>query len=200
MAKPRKTIEARFRRGSNFFILIGLLSAIANSMLYFGFTYKPVTIFCLAIPVVLDTVVRVVDPRLWGQELHYYCYIFGLILSGVFLLLGMASKFSSHTGTFFKLGSFIRGLNALGRWAGGAQLVGSRLFYFVGIVLYIFDGVLALVMENFLRANFDQLRILILMNLGFHCVILMFLLHGFVAGLESEALPSNSGSGLKPNA
>jgi hypothetical protein len=200
VAKPRKAIEARFRRGSNFLILIGLLSAACHSLLYFGFTYRPVTIFCLAIPVVLDTVVRVIDPRLWGQELHYYCYIFGLILSGVFLLLGMASKFSSHTGTFFKLGSFMHGFKRLGSWAGAAQLVGSRLFYFVGIVLYIFDGVLALVMENVLRANFSQLRVLVLMNLGFHCVILTFLLYGFVAGLESEAPQSSPGSGISPDA
>ncbi|MBS2040151.1 hypothetical protein JST97_34510 [bacterium] len=199
MAKPRKAIESRFRRGSNFLILVGLLSAISHSLLYFGFTYRPVTIFCLAIPVVLDTVVRVVDPRLWGQELHYYCYIFGLILSGIFVLLGLASKFSSHSGTFFKLGSFMHGFKRLGRWAGGAQLVGSRLFYFVGIVLYIFDGVLALMMENFLRANFSQLRVLVLMNLGFHCLILVFLLYGFVAGLESEAPPSQ-GPGLTPDA
>ena len=191
MAKPRKAIEARFRRGSNFLILIGLLSAACNSLLYFGFTWKPVTIFCLAIPVVLDTVVRVLDPRLWGQELHYYCYIFGLVLSALFVLLGMASKFTSHSGTFFKLGSFVHGLKRLGSWAGGAQLLGSRLFYFVGIVLYILDGVLALVMENFLRANFDQLRIMVLMNLGFHCLVLVFLLHGFVAGLESESTGSS---------
>lgn len=199
MAKPRKAIESRFRRGSNFLILIGLLSAISNSLLYFGFTWRPVTIFCLAIPVVLDTVVRVVDPRLWGQELHYYCWIFGLILSGLFVLLGMASKFTSHTGTFFKLGSFMSGLKRLGSWAGGAQLLGSRLFYFVGIVLYVLDGALALVMENFLRANFDQLRIMVLMNIGFHCLVLVFLLHGFVAGLESEAAPT-SGSGLSKDA
>jgi len=51
----------------------------------------------------------------------------------------------------------------------------------------VFDGILALVMENVLRARFDQLHVVILMNLGFHCVMLVFLLHGFVAGLETEA-------------
>ena len=193
MAKPRTAIEARFRRGSNFFVLIGLLSAVANTLLYFGFNYKPITIFCLAIPVVLDTVVRIIDPRLWGQELHYYCYMFGLILSGIFVLLGMASKFTSHTGALLKMSTLLKGFARLGRFAGMAQLVGSRLFYFVGIVLYVFDGILAVVMENVLRARFDQLHVVILMNLGFHCVMLVFLLHGFVAGLESEARPQPEG-------
>lgn len=187
MAKPRKAIEARFRRGSNFFILIGLLSAMANTLLYWGMTYKPIKVFCLAIPVVLDTVVRVIDRRLWGEELHYYCYVFGMVLSGIFLLLGMASKFTSHTGTFLKLSSYLKGFATLGRLAGMTNLVGSRLFYFVGIVLYVFDGILALVMENVLSAQFTELRMIILMNLGFHCALLAFLLHGFVAGLEKEA-------------
>lgn len=193
MAKPRTAIEARFRRGSNAFIAIGLLSAIANCLLYFGFTYRPITVFCLAIPVVLDTVVRVVDPRLWGQELHYYCFVFGLILSGLFLLLGILSKFTSHTGSFLKMTSLVRGLSGVRRVLGGAQLVGSRLFYFIGIVLYILDGLLALVMENFLHSHFSELRVTILMNLGFHCLVLVYLLHGFVAGLESEA-PVNTAS------
>ena len=187
MAKPRKAIESRFRRGSNFFILVGIVSAVANSLLYFGFNFKPIKIFCLAIPVVLDTVVRVLPPRLWGEELHYYSYVFGLVLSAIFVLLGMASKFTSHTGTFLKLSSYLRGFARLGRFAGMTQLVGSRLFYFVGIVLYVFDGILALVMENVLSAKFSELRVIILMNLGFHCVMLVFMLYGFLAGLEKES-------------
>lgn len=187
MAKPRNDIEARFRRGSNAFILIGLLSALTNSLLYFGLTYKPVAMFCLAIPVVLDTVVRVVDPRLWGQELHYYCYMFGLIFSGLFLLLGIFSKFTSHTGSFLKVTSRVRVLSGLRRLLGGAQLAGSRVFYFAGIVLYVLDGFLALLMENVLHAQFSELRLTILLNLGFHCLVLVYLLFGFVAGLESES-------------
>jgi hypothetical protein len=187
MAKPRPAIEARFRRGSNALVLVGLLAAACHTLLYWGFTLKPVKIFCLAIPLVLDTVVRVVDPRLWGQELHYYCYLFGMILSGLFLVLGFASKFTSHSGTLFRVGSYLRGLKGLGRFVGSAQLMGSRVFYFAGIVLYFFDGLLALVMENVLRAHFTELRLLILTNLGFHCLVLSYLLFGFVAGLESEA-------------
>ncbi|MBT9583099.1 hypothetical protein IV102_07110 [bacterium] len=189
MAKPRKAIEARFRRGSNFFILVGLFSALANTLLYWGFNFKAIKIFCLAIPVVLDTVVRVLPPRLWGEELHYYSYIFGLVLSGIFLLLGMASKFTSHTGTFLKFSSYLKPFASLGRFAGMTQLVGSRLFYFVGIILYAFDGILALVMENVLSAKFTDLRVIILMNLGFHCCVLVFLLYGFLAGLEAEDKP-----------
>lgn len=186
MAKSRKLIEARFRRGSNVIVGVGLLSALANSLLYWGLNLTPIKIFCLAIPVVLDTVVRVVDPRLWGQELHYYCYLFGLILSGLLLLLGIASKFTSHSGTFFKLSSYLRGFARLGRFVGVAQLVGSRLFYFVGIILYFFDGLLALLMESFLRSHFDELRLVVLGNLAFHCLALTWMLYGFVAGLEGE--------------
>jgi hypothetical protein len=192
VAKPRNAIEARFRQGSNAFIFVGLLSALGNSLLYWGYTYKPISILCLAIPVVLDTVVRVIDPRLWGQELHYYCYMFGLILSGLFLLLGMLSKFTSHSGAFLKLSSWFRGFATLGRWLGMAQLAGSRLFYFVGIVLYVFDGVLALLMENILRDHFSELRLVILMNLGFHCIVLCWLLFGFMAGLERESRPEQT--------
>jgi hypothetical protein len=197
MAKPRTAIEARFRRGSNAFILIGLISAIGNTLLYHGFVHKSISMFCLAIPVVLDTVVRVVDPRLWGQELHYYCYVFGMILSAVFLLLGLLSKATSHTGTVLKLSSWLRPLAGLARFLGMAQLVGSRLFYFVGIVLYVFDGLLALVMENVLRAHFTELRMVILGNLAFHCVLLIHLLYGFVNGMEREvpAAPTK-GEGL----
>lgn len=194
MAKPRKTIEARFRRGSNFFVLVGLMSALSNTLLYWGFNFKFIKIFCLAIPVVLDTVVRVLPPRLWGEELHYYSYIFGLVLSGIFLVLGMASKFTSHTGTFLKLSSYLKGFARLGQLAGMTQLVGSRLFYFVGIVLYVFDGILALVMENVLSAKFSELRVIILSNLGFHCLMLVFLLHGFMAGLEAESKPQPGSS------
>lgn len=186
MAKPRKQIEARFRRGSNAFIAVGLLSALANSLLYSGVKVLPIKVFCLAVPVVLDTAVRLVDPRLWGAELHYYCYLFGLILSGLFLLLGILSKFSSHTGTFLKLTSRLRGLSGVRTFLGRAQLAGSRLFYFLGIVLYVADAVLALLMENFLHGRFDELRLVILLNLGFHCLVLVVLLHGFVAGMESE--------------
>lgn len=189
MAKPRTAIEARFRRGSNAFVLVGGISALANTLMYNGFTYKVISLFCLAIPVVLDTVVRAVPPRLWGAELHYYCYMFSMILSGLFLVLGLLSKATSHTGTILKLSSWLNPLARLGRFLGMAQLVGSRLFYFVGIVLYAFDGILALIMENVLHERFDELRLLILGNLGFHCVVLAYLLYGFFAGMEREAAP-----------
>lgn len=189
MAKPRTAIEARFRRGSNALVFIGVISALGNTLLYNGFTHKLIGLFCLAIPVVLDTVVRAVPPRLWGAELHYYCYMFGMILSGLFLLLGILSKATSHTGTILKLSSWLNPLARVARFLGMTQLVGSRLFYFAGMILYVFDGVLALLMENVLHNRFDELRLVILGNLGFHFVLLVYMLYGFLAGMEREAPP-----------
>ena len=93
MAKTRQEIEHQFRRGTNTFFWIGALSALGTSALYHGFTYQPVGALCLATPMVLDVVVRAIDPRLFGQQIHYYCYMFSLILAAVFVLLGLFGVF-----------------------------------------------------------------------------------------------------------
>lgn len=184
MALSRRQIEARFRRGTNALLGVGVLSGIGNALLYSGLAPKSVGVVCLAIPVVLDTVVRVVDPRLWGHELHYYCFIFSLLLSGVFVLLGLACKLGSHGGATLAVKK-----QGVMKSLGNTQLFGSRLAYVVGIALYVLDGALALVMESFLRTHFDELRVLVLANLGFHCLVLSYLGWNFAASLTKEAGP-----------
>ena len=187
MANTRDVIEQRFRRGSNGFFWIAGLSALGTTALYKGWMFKPIASVCLATPMVLDVIARAIDPRLFGQQIHYYCYIFSLILAGLFLFLGVLSRFGSHTGRFLRLGAVFGGFARIGSWLGLAHLVGSRLFYFAGIVIYTLDGVLAFAIENLIGSQFTELRLAVLLNLGFHAVMLVQLLYGFVAGLERES-------------
>lgn len=186
MAKTRAEIERRFRSGSNAFFLISGLSALGTSALYYGLNYKPLAAICLATPMVLDVIARAIDPRLFGQQIHYYCYMFSLALAGLFLILGLLSRFGSHTGSFFKVANLFGSFAKLGKALGIAHLVGSRLFYFTGIVLYTLDGLLAFALENLIGQQFTELRLAVLLNLGVHFVLLCRLLYGFAVGFEKE--------------
>lgn len=187
MAKTRQEIEHQFRRGTNTFFWIGALSALGTSALYHGFTYQPVGALCLATPMVLDVVVRAIDPRLFGQQIHYYCYMFSLILAAVFVLLGLLSRFSSHTGAFLKLSSWFRSFAKIGNWLGMANLAGSRLFYFTGMVLYTLDGGLAFLLENLIGHQFTELKLAVMLNLAVHFIFMSRLLYGFALGFSREA-------------
>jgi hypothetical protein len=86
-----------------------------------------------------------------------------------------------------KLGGLFGGFARLGGFLGIAQLVGSRLFYFVGIVLYMLDGVLGFGLEAAMRSiHLSRLHTVMQWNLGFHAVMLMLLLYGFLSGMERE--------------
>ena len=187
MAASRTLIESRFRKGTNVFFWIAAFSSLGTTALYKGWVAKPVAAVCLATPMVFDVMARSA-PRWMGTHLHYYCYLFGLILAGLFALLGIFSRFGSHTGSFFKLGAVFGGFAKLGSWLGIAHLVGSRLFYFAGIVLYSLDAILAFALENLLGHQFTDLHMAVLLNLGFHFLMLVQLLYGFVAGLERETV------------
>ena len=190
MARHRSSIEKRFRRGSNAFIVIAALSAASTTALYNGLAFHPVRAFCLATPMVVESVVRHVDPRFFGTELRYYCYMFSLILAGAMAVLGLLTRYSSHAGTFFKVSnSMFKGFARLGSWFGIAHLVGSRLIYFSGIVLYTLDAVAAMLLENLIPKHIADLQLTMMLNLGFHLVMLTYLLFGFVAGLEREIPP-----------
>jgi hypothetical protein len=140
VARHRSSIEKRFRRGSNAFFLIAALSALSTTALYQGFAFEPVRAFCLATPMVLEAVARRVDPRFFGTELRYYCYVFSLILAGLIAALGLLTRYSSHAGGFFKVSNqMFKSFARVGAWFGIAHLVGSRLIYFSGIVLYTLD-------------------------------------------------------------
>ena len=186
MASTRSLIEGRFRRGSNAFFWIGGLSALGTTALYKGWFVQPIAAVCLAIPMMLDVMARAIDPRLFGKQIHYYCYIFSLILAAFFLLIGVLSRYGSHTGGFLKVGAMFGGFARLGSWLGVAHLVGSRLFYFAGMVLYTLDGVLAFALENLVGSQFAELRLAVILNLGFHVVMMCMLLYGFLAGMERE--------------
>lgn len=187
MAASRTVIERRFRKGTNIFFWIAAFSSLGTTALYKGWVAKPVAAVCLATPMVFDVFARSA-PRWMGPHLHYYCYIFSLVLAGIFALLGVFSRFGSHTGSYFKLGALFSGFAKIGSWLGIAQLVGSRLFYFAGIILYTLDGVLAFALENLLGHQFTELHVAVLLNLGFHFLMLVQLLYGFVAGLERETV------------
>lgn len=191
MARTRDAIEARFRAGSRWFLIVGVLSALASTALYKGVAVKLISMFSLATPMVLDMMLRSIDGRwIWVEELHYYCYVFSLGLAGLFALMGLLSIYASHTGSFLKLERVFGIFAKLGSTVGIAHLVGSRLFYFAGICLYILDGLLAFGLEAVFRSHFSDLRLVVLMNLGFHCLVLMFLSHGFMAGFERESKAS----------
>ena len=188
MAASRDVIESRFRRGTNAFFWIAALSALGTTALYKGWAARLITMVCLATPMVLEILVRAINPRFYGPQIHYYCWVFSLILAALFVVLGILAKYGSHTGRFLRLGTMFGGFAKLGSWLGMAHLVGSRLFYFAGIVLYALDGVLAFVLESLLGNHYTELRLSVLLNLGFHFVMLCQLLYGFLAGLEREAV------------
>ena len=189
MASSREVIEGRFRTGSNAFFWISGLSALGTTALYKGWVFRPIAAICLATPMVLDVLARSISRRFYGPQIHYYCWIFGLILAAILAAIGILAKYGSHTGKFLKLAPMFGGFAKLGSLLGMAHLVGSRLFYFAGIVLYTLDGVFAFALENLIGHQYTQLRLAVLLNLGFHFLMLCQLLFGFVAGLEKEASP-----------
>lgn len=190
MARDRQLIEARFRSGSRWFIWIAALSAVASTAAYKGLALKFLGTFSLATPLVAEAVVRKFGGNwLWAEQAYYYSWIFGLALAAIFALIGVISSYASHTGAFLKLDKIFGVFARVGSAMGLAHLVGSRLLYFSGMVIYVLDGLLAFGMEVLLRGYISDLRILVLMNLAFHFAVLCMLCHGFVAGLERERKP-----------
>ncbi len=190
MARERDVIEQRFRSGSRWFLIVAGLSALASCAFYKGIAWKAFAMVSLATPLVVDAAVKKIGGGwLWAENLHYYTFLFGLALAGLFALLGVLSTYASQTGAFLRLEKVFGVFAVVGRAVGIAHLVGSRLFYFAGVVLYAFDGLLAFCLELCLRNFLTDLRVLVLTNLGFHCVVLVFLLFGLVAGLERERKP-----------
>jgi hypothetical protein len=186
MANQRVSIEKNFRRGSNGFLLIAILSAACSTALYQGFGFQMIRAFCLATPMVLEAVARSVDPRYFGSELRYYCWVFSLAVAGLVASLGLLSRYASHAGVVLKLSNLFKGFARFGNFLGIAHLVGARLFYFVGVVLYTLDGVGAIFLENLVSWHLKDLKLIVMMNLGFHFVMLAYLLYGFVAGFEKS--------------
>lgn len=190
MARDRQAIEARFRSGSRWFLIIAALSALASLAFYQGIAWKALGMVSLATPLVLDTAVKTIGGRwLWAEDLQYYCLLLSLALAAVFLLIGVLTSYASHTGAFLKLDRVFGIFARLGGAFGMAHLVGSRLIYFVGVVLYVADGLLAFCLEFFLRNILTDLRVLVLTNLGFHCFVLVFLMYGLASGFEKENKP-----------
>ena len=189
MARSRDAIEARFRAGSNWFFVIGGLSALATTMFYKGWMVKPLMTVSLSLPMLVDQLLSTLPGRLpYKEAFQYYGTLFGWGLAALFLILGLLSKFSSRSGTFLKLGGVLGPFARLGSFLGIAQLVGSRLFYFVGIVLYMLDGGLGYALETLLsNLRYSHLHVVMQWNLGFHAIVLMLLIYGFLSGMERES-------------
>lgn len=185
MARDRQQIEARFRGGSRWFLLVGALSALGSAAIYKGFSWKVFSTVTLAMPVVFDAVLRKFGGSwLWAEQLYYYCFVISLVMAAFFALVGVFTSYASHTGAFLKLDKVFGLFARIGSTFGMAHLVGSRLLYFSGMVLYIFDGLLAFGLEVLLRGYLTDLRLVVLLNLAFHAVVLFFLASGFVMGME----------------
>lgn len=190
MPRTRQQIESRFRGGSAWLLIVGVLSALTSTAIYKGIGLKFLAVVSLATPLVLDTVAsKLLGGWLWAEQIHYICYIISLVMAAFFGLLGLLCMYGSHTGSFFKIDRLFGPFAKIGSTFGFAHLFGARLLYFSGILLYVLDGLFAFGLESLLRNWFSELRVLVLMNLGFHCLVLVFLTHGFLAGLEREAPP-----------
>ncbi len=192
MARSRSAIESRFRAGSNWFFLVGGLSALATTAFHKGWIIKPLMTMSLSLPMLVDQSLAMLPSRIpYKEAFQYYGSMFGWALAAVFLLIGVLSKYGSHTGAFLKLGGLFGSFARLGSFLGIAHLVGSRLFYFVGIVLYILDGALGFGLEALLRSfHISKFHTVTQWNLGFHACVLMLLLYGFLSGMERESRAS----------
>lgn len=185
VARDRQQIEARFRSGSRWFLLVGGLSALGSAAIYKGFTWKVFSTITLAMPVVFDAILRKFGGSwLWAEQFYYYCFVISLVMAAFFALVGVFTSYASHTGAFLKLDRVFGLFARIGSAFGMAHLVGSRLLYFSGMVIYILDGLLAFGLEVLLRSHLADLRIVVLMNLAFHLIVLFFMASGFVMGME----------------
>ncbi len=179
--------ETRFRRGSLGLVGIGILSALSSTAIYKGVAVEYVAPFDLATPFVLDTVAaKWLGRWLWAEQIHYVCYVLSLVAAALFALIGGLCLYGSVTGEFFSLERVFGPFAKVGQALGIAHLVGARLLYFAGLLFYVADAVIAFWLESVLRSWFPELRMLMLMNLAFHCVVLVFLLWGFIYETGAE--------------
>jgi len=171
---------------------VGGLSALATTAFYKGWLMKPLMAMSLSLPMLVDQSLAMLPSRIpYKEAIQYYGTLFGWAVAALFILVGVLSKYGSHTGAFLRLGGLFGSFARLGSFLGLAHLVGSRLFYFVGIVLYILDGALGFALEALLRSlHITKFHTVTQWNLGFHACILMLLLWGFLSGFEPESRPT----------
>ncbi len=158
---------------------------MGSAAIYKGLSWKVFSTITLATPVVFDAILRKFGGSwLWAEQLYYYAFVASLIMAAFFALVGVFTSYASHTGGFLKLDKVFGLFARIGSAFGMAHLVGSRLLYFTGMVLYILDGLLAFGMEVLLRRYLTDLRLVVLLNLAFHALVLVFMASGFVMGME----------------
>ena len=195
-----KSNDRRFRRGSLALLFVSVLSAASTGALYAGFQIPFLYMTSLAVPVVTDIALQTFfSGWIWMEKVRYYWFLGATVLATILALIGFLSAGISFSGDVCHRSFAGRSLNRVFSAFGLAQRVSARALSAFGILFYLLDVVVSIIMVLVSPQTFTPYYFFLMGNLLLHFVVLSFLGFSFTASVgggrvDSRAEPETHGA------